>query len=364
MEPIDNQGRQAATGGPEPVLPRAGLMPQESDLTARGWNEATSVAPVDGTFSAAAGPQDDAGQATATAAAPSHPMPVLGELVEVPLRDEFKHEAHVFTPWLAQHLSRLADVLHLGELALTGTEHRVGDFSIDILAETASGEVVVIENQLEQSDHGHLGQIITYAAGVGASVVVWVLPRLREEHRAALDWLNQNTAESLRFFGVEVSLVRIGDSPAAPMFAVEARPNDWQRQVRKAGPRRSAATSSTWEEGWSWLYEAIAAVPKGRWTSQRDLAELGGTSAGWVGRHLYGKWHLPSLHRVLTADGRPWQYFRWEDENDPRDVSDVLRLEGVLPPGGAAALHSRRLRADDLRMLVATARQERQTPKA
>ncbi|MBA2769988.1 MAG: hypothetical protein H0U35_12855 [Sporichthyaceae bacterium] len=160
---------------------------------------------------------------------------------------------------------------------------------IDILAETLTGERLIIENQLEMSDHGHLGQISTYAAGVGASIIVWVLPQLREEHRAALDWLNENTIDSLRFFGVEVSLVQIGNSPAAPMFAVEARPNGWQKRVRSRSSGGGAAMGGTSTGGWQWLCDALAAVPSGRWTSYSDLAELGGTTSAWVGRHVYGK---------------------------------------------------------------------------
>jgi hypothetical protein len=186
-------------------------------------------------------------------------IPPVGRLEPVDLRDIWKHEALAFTPWLAQNLDRLSDALGV-LLTLEAVEHSVGPFSLDILATTPDDRKVIIENQLEPSDHGHLGQCLTYAAGVGASVVVWVLPRLHAEHRAALDWLNEHTDEGIQFFGVEVSAVRIGDSLPAPIFAVEARPNDWQKMAR-AGT--SASTSNPNWRGWDAGYRALENVPPG-----------------------------------------------------------------------------------------------------
>ena len=163
--------------------------------------------------------------------------------------------------------------LALGPLTLVKTEYPVGPFFIDVLAETVDGEKVVIENQLERSDHTHLGQILTYAAGVNASTVVWVLPELQNEHRAVLDWLNERTDEDVNFFGVVVEVVKIGNSLPAPVFRVEARPNDWQKRVR-SGSSGSAVRWKGWERG----YEALAAVPAGHWTSIHDLAEIVGTT--------------------------------------------------------------------------------------
>jgi len=169
-------------------------------------------------------------------------IPPVGRLEPVDLREIWKHEALAFTPWLAQNLDRLPDALGV-PLSLEAVEHSVGPFSLDILATTSDDRKVIIENQLEPSDHRHLGQCLTYAAGVGASVIVWVLPRLQAEHRAALDWLNEHTDEGIQFFGVEVSAVRIGESLPAPVFAVEARPNDWQKIARPAlSPRHPTRT--------------------------------------------------------------------------------------------------------------------------
>ncbi len=156
----------------------------------------------------------------------------LGSLTPVDLRTIWPDEARDFTPWLAAHLDRLGDALDVGGLTLVEQEMSVGAFSLDILAESGTGARIAIENQLASSDHTHLGQCLTYAAGIGASAVVWITPQLREEHRAALDWLNEHTDASVHFFGVEVSAVRIGDSNPAPVFTVVCRPNDWQATAK------------------------------------------------------------------------------------------------------------------------------------
>jgi len=267
----------------------------------------------------------------------------VGRLEPVDLRYIWKHEALEFTPWLAQNLDRLSDALNI-PLDLEAVEHSVGPFSLDILATTADGAKVIIENQLEPSDHRHLGQCLTYAAGVGASVVVWVLPRLLPEHRSALDWLNEHTDEAIQFFGVEVSAVRIGQSLPAPMFAVEARPNDWQKQVRSGASASSA--NPNWR-GWEAGYAALKAVPAGRWTAIQDISKIIGTTPAWVARHLYGKWHLPNLHRLLVADGSAWKYFQWADLDDQRTQREALEAEGVVfDDRGCAAQRSRMTTAE------------------
>ncbi len=167
----------------------------------------------------------------------------LGKLDRVPLRAAWKHEAGEFTPWLAEpeNLNALADALGVSELVLVATEHWVGDFKLDILCMDGDDQVI-IENQLEESNHRHLGQILTYAAGVSAKKVIWVVESFRPEHAAALQFLNDNTTDSLGFFGVQVELWRIGDSPLAPKFEVIVKPNDWAKSGRQQA--RGAATAS------------------------------------------------------------------------------------------------------------------------
>jgi hypothetical protein len=155
----------------------------------------------------------------------------FSSLTDVAVRDAWAHEAHKFTPWLAANLDRLASVIGV-PLELTGTEMQVGPFSADILARNPTDDsVVLIENQLESSDHTHLGQIMTYLAGLQAQTMVWVAPTFREEHLSAIRWLNEHTVDPFAFFAVRLRVVRIADSPFAPLFEVIERPNNWDRRV-------------------------------------------------------------------------------------------------------------------------------------
>lgn len=160
----------------------------------------------------------------------------LGRLSSVTLREVWSHEARSFTPWLAksENIALLGEVLRLNEIELVATEADVGRFSTDIVARAAGGVTVLIENQLEETDHRHLGQLLTYLAGQPNEevVVVWIASKFLEEHSAAIDWLNTNTNDSFGFLGVEVEVLRIGDSPLAPRFNVVAKPNNWSRNVR------------------------------------------------------------------------------------------------------------------------------------
>src|SRR5437763_1688882 len=147
-------------------------------------------------------------------------LPSLGLLERVDLRKAWLSESSDFTPWLAQpeNLKLLGDAIGL-ELELEAQEKEVGPFRADILCKAAQSDSwVLIENQLELTDHRHLGQILTYAAGLKAVTIVWVAQTIREEHRAALDWLNSVTNEQINFFGLEIELWKIGDSPFAPKF--------------------------------------------------------------------------------------------------------------------------------------------------
>jgi len=159
--------------------------------------------------------------------------PKFGSLTPVDLRECWPHEAGDFTPWLAQkdNIQLLGVALGM-ELELQQQEASVGDFSADLFCiDAADEEPVVIENQLERTNHRHLGQILTYAAGLEACTVVWVVKEFREEHRAALDWLNRITESKFRFFGLEIEAFRIGDSPPAPRFEVVVKPNDWAKSI-------------------------------------------------------------------------------------------------------------------------------------
>lgn len=163
-------------------------------------------------------------------------MTSLGKLEEIKdLRSVWPHEALDFTPWLAQddNIAILSDAVGL-DITVDETESSVGDFNVDIFAsETGTERKMIIENQLEDTDHDHLGKLITYAAGKAADVIIWVVKHAREEHRAAVEWLNHHTDERIGFFLCEIKLYRIGTSEPAVKFEVIEKPNDWSKEVKK-----------------------------------------------------------------------------------------------------------------------------------
>lgn len=159
----------------------------------------------------------------------------LGKVERVDLRIAWPNEASHFTPWLASEegLELLQDTLDM-DLEVEATEKFVGPFKADILAkrtDTTDDHWVLIENQLEKTDHRHLGQLLTYAAGLDAATIIWVAERFSDEHRAALDWLNDITGDKFEFFGLEIELWKIGNSDPAPQLNIIAEPNEWSREV-------------------------------------------------------------------------------------------------------------------------------------
>ena len=159
----------------------------------------------------------------------------LVRLEPVGLREVWPDEARNFTPWLADNLDVLEKTLDIG-LELERVEEMVGQFKADIICKNTDDPAarrVLIENQLEPTDHNHLGQLITYAAGLEAVTIVWIAEKFREEHRAAIDWLNETTGEGIFFFGLEIELWRIGGSPPAPKFNIVSKPNDWSKSIRE-----------------------------------------------------------------------------------------------------------------------------------
>lgn len=162
-------------------------------------------------------------------------LPPLGRLEKVDLRTYWSNESRDFTPWLAkeENIDLLGSIIGL-ELEVQGIEQRVGPFSADILCKDRFEEkFVLIENQLEKTDHIHLGQLLTYAAGLDAAVIIWIAQKFSDEHRAALDWLNEITNQSFSFFGIEIELYRIGVSSMAPNFNVVCKPNDWTKRLKR-----------------------------------------------------------------------------------------------------------------------------------
>jgi hypothetical protein len=173
----------------------------------------------------------------------------LGRLEAVDLRQFWQSESLDFTPWLAkkENLALLANALDI-DLAFTAQEKTVGRFCADILCkDTRTNGWVLIENQLECTDHNHLGQLLTYAAGLKAAAIVWIARQFTEEHRAAIDWLNEIANGSAAFYGVQIELWRIDDSSVAPKFNVVCRPNESSRDVRTATDGTTSDTQQYWE---------------------------------------------------------------------------------------------------------------------
>jgi len=160
----------------------------------------------------------------------------LGRLEKLDLRAYWRKESTDFTPWLAEekNIQLLGETVGI-ELEVQSQEESVGPFSADILCrDTTNDHYVLIENQLEKTDHTHLGQLMTYAAGLDAVTIIWIAQKFTEEHRAALDWLNRITDDDFTFFGIEIELYKIGDSSPAPMFNIVSKPNDWTKQVKRS----------------------------------------------------------------------------------------------------------------------------------
>lgn len=164
----------------------------------------------------------------------------LDRLIQIKdFREVWPNEALDFTPWLTkeENLSIIGEAIGI-DMEMTEKESAIGDFNVDILAtEQDSGRKIIIENQLEETNHDHLGKIITYASGKNAAIVIWIVKKARYEHRQAIEWLNLHTDEEAVFFLVEIELWQIGSSNYAPKFNVVERPNDWTRSIKKLDTR-------------------------------------------------------------------------------------------------------------------------------
>jgi len=180
----------------------------------------------------------------------------LQRLQFVPHREVWPHEALDFTPWLAENLELLSESLGL-PLELTGTEEAVENFAADILArDLRDGSNVLIENQLEKTDHTHLGQILTYLAGLEAKTIVWISPQFQDAHLSAIRWLNDHTSDDISFFAVQLRVARIGNSPYAPVFEVLAKPSEWERRLQQKAERgQHSPETERYFKFWSYFLE-------------------------------------------------------------------------------------------------------------
>ncbi|MBR5898281.1 MAG: DUF4268 domain-containing protein, partial [Muribaculaceae bacterium] len=182
----------------------------------------------------------------------------LGKIKRITdLRSVWQHEALNFSKWLAQdeNLTQLSEAIGI-DIILEELESSVGNFNVDLFAiEEGTDRKIIIENQLEDTNHDHLGKIRTYASGKGAEVIVWIVKKARDEHRQAIEWLNQNTGIKIGFFLVEIELWQIDDSAIAPKFNVVERPNDWAKQMKNVD--NLSETKQLQQNFWLSLSETI-----------------------------------------------------------------------------------------------------------
>lgn len=160
-------------------------------------------------------------------------MNTIAKLKKVPLREIWKNEAKDFTAWLSQNMDTLNEVMETS-FNFVEREKKVGDFCLDIMAEDSEGNIVIVENQLENTNHTHLGQILTYLTNLNAKTAIWITSNPRDEHIKAINWLNESTPADVAFYIVKVEAVRIGDAPlVAPLFSVVAEPTEMAKEIGK-----------------------------------------------------------------------------------------------------------------------------------
>lgn len=181
-------------------------------------------------------------------------MATIGKIERVPIRQAFQHEAANFTSWLERNIETLSEELGL-KLTVVEREKSVGSFTVDLFCEDDQGHTVIIENQLERTDHDHLGKLLTYLVNLEAKTAIWVATEVRPEHQRVIDWLNAATPADISFYFVKVEAIRIEDSPYAPLFTVLVRPDEQTREIGEQ-KKEIAERHGLHEQFWSQLLEA------------------------------------------------------------------------------------------------------------
>ena len=244
---------------------------------------------------------------------------MIGVIKRVPLRDVWKHEAHDFTGWLAENIDVLDEVLDLG-LDSAERERAAGSFSVDLIAEDRNGNTVVIENQLERSDHDHLGKLITYLSAFEAKTAIWIVAEPRPEHTRAITWLNE--ANDASFVLLKAEAIRIGESVPAPLFTVIVGPSDEARGVGQV-KRELAERHHERHNFWQHLLEHAR-------TKSRLHVGISPSYKTWIGTSA-GVSGLAFNYVVRQRDARVELYIDRGKEADVENLRVFDHLESAKP---------------------------------
>jgi hypothetical protein len=244
----------------------------------------------------------------------------IGKIQTAPVRDAFRHEAIDFTRWLEQNIESLSERIEL-DLTVLEREKTVGDFHVDLVCQDEEGNRVIIENQLERTNHDHLGKLLTYLVNLEAHVAIWIATEPRPEHQRVIDWLNGNTGENFAFYFVKVEAIRIGESPYAPLFTVLAKPDVQTKQTgilkQELAEREQVERYQKRNEFWIGLLEKSngrTALFRGRTPPARHYYI--GVSAGKRGI---------SLNYVILKDGAEVSlYIDVKDKERNKSIFDKL----------------------------------------
>lgn len=245
--------------------------------------------------------------------------PLIGSLEFVAIRDAFRKEPRDFTTWLETHIDELGKRLRLN-LSDVRREVRVGDFILDLLCQDEDGGTVIIENQLERTDHDHLGKVLTYLVNMDAATAVWITTEPRAEHRRVVDWLNQSTPDNISFFLVKVEGVRIGTSPLAPLFTVLASPDAQTKQIGE-GKKELADRHLRRREFWTGLVEKT----KGR---TRLFANISPGVENWISTGA-GKSGVSFQYWILLRSVGIQMYIDYDTESGEKNkaIFDALHAQ-------------------------------------
>ncbi|MDQ3707401.1 MAG: DUF4268 domain-containing protein [Chloroflexota bacterium] len=240
----------------------------------------------------------------------------IQKLEIVPLRQAFPHEALHFTVWLEANIDALTDRLGI-KLTDIQREQAVGDFSVDLVGQGADGRRVIIENQLERTDHSHLGQLLTYLVNLDASIAIWVASETRAEHAKVINWLNESTPADISFYLVKVEAARIGTSPYAPLFTVLARPDIQTKEIGEKKKEWAERHFSRYEF-WKGLLEKSKAKTK-------LFANISPGKDSWISTGS-GKTGIGFIYHIRLGEGTVELYIDYDQNTGEKNkqIFDIL----------------------------------------